>query len=1177
MQTKSVLNLSVKCVLWCFFLLIAGASYSQAPVTFNYTGSVQTYTVPPCVTQLNIVAAGGKGGGFNGANGATVSGVLNVTPGQVLQIYVGGQGSCPAAGWNGGGSGGFASGSYSGCGGGGASDVRIAPYTLNNRVIVAGAGGGTGGGNENVGGGSGGCAIGAAGLSSFGSGATGGSQFSGGMGGAPWISSGNYGGSGSLGNGGNGANDPCYNVAPGGGGGGGYYGGGGGGSDCFASTPFGGGGGSGGSSLTPAGGSCVQGNNTGNGYVTITPNFTGLDLTITPTSATICVGESVTITANGAVNYTWSPAEGLNTTNGPTVIASPTATQTYTVLADDGGNCSDEISVTITVLPEPVVSVTPDAPEICEGESVMLTASGATSYVWSPATGLSNTTGASVTATLSADQTYTVTGTTGNCTAETTVSVSILDPVELNFTPENPELCPGGSTNITVSGADNYTWTPATGLNTTTGPTVVASPTATTTYTVTGTAVGACPGIIEVTATILPVPEVDAGNDLEICADGSINLNGSSNDAVSYSWTPIASLSDPLIANPVASPLTTTTYTLEVTDVNGCTNTDNMTVNVIDDSYEINVDVSLCDGENHTLPDGTTVSETGIYNNLFTTALGCDSLVITNVVVHPLYNLDQTAELCEGETFTLPDGVSVTTSGNYTANLLSAAGCDSIINYSVTFNPVFEAFFEPIICESQTHVMPDGTTATTAGTYTFNFTTVEGCDSIIHVDLTVLETEIIPQDITTCDNESHTLPDGTVVNAPGYYEVVISSGSTCDQLYQITINHLPTYNTAVDIAICQGESYTLPNGTSINSGGTYPLTLSSVDGCDSIVNFNLSILPVYNTSQTVNICSGETYTLPDGTDTGTAGTYPVTFNSVSGCDSTVTTNVIVRPVYDHHFVWNVCSGNNPLDPFGNPVTSDLSFELEYTSVFGCDSIVQIDIFLHDSYSDTTEVTICQGEKYVTSGGQIITTPGWHSDIFTNSGGCDSLKIYQVTVNPAPLPYFTPSIRNAGIYDGPVQFFNESTFTDSISWDFGVHGIRLEDQPIIDFDTNAGVYPICLTAWNDYGCTAQYCLNYEVLELFTVYIPSAFSPNGDGLNDLFWVQGMDIDPDRFRLQIFNRYGEVIFEATNPEDKWDGSTPGNTHYVEDEVYVYRVEVSSLSMTDSRVITGKVVTVR
>ena len=173
-------------------LLVAYNGYSQS-VTFNYTGAMQTWTVPPCVTSINVIAAGAKGGGGGGGNGARITATLAVTPGQVLNIFVGGQGNCGnnSGGWNGGATGWAsnpANATYNSCGGGGASDIRIGGTALANRVIVAGGGGGKGGGSTTTtGGGAANCTNGAAGTNSFGTGGGGGTQTAGGTAGTPWA------------------------------------------------------------------------------------------------------------------------------------------------------------------------------------------------------------------------------------------------------------------------------------------------------------------------------------------------------------------------------------------------------------------------------------------------------------------------------------------------------------------------------------------------------------------------------------------------------------------------------------------------------------------------------------------------------------------------------------------------------------------------------------------------------------------------------------------------------------------------------------------------------------------------------------------------------------------------------------------------------------------------------
>jgi gliding motility-associated-like protein len=434
--------------------------------TFNFTGQMQEWIVPPCVYEVCAEVRGAKGGGTNGGNGATINACFPVEPGQILYLYVGGMGTQGAAsgGWNGGGTGqastGFGQGAW---GGGGASDIRIGGTALANRVIVAGGGGGRSGGSSPVCGGAANCVNGAAGCNTFGFGGGGGTQVAGGAGGTPWAGVPPGGSVGTLGVGGQGG---FWQDASGGGGGGGFYGGGGGGNDGCCSGANGGGGGGGGSSLMPAGGTCLAANNNTNGQIilTWTGGGGGGQMTISSTGP-YCAGEAIQLNAslNTASFYNWFGPNGFTSNiQNPQIpgnIVNSSFSGEYFLHYENGG-CEDTLSVVVTVYDSVLPSFT-QAASFCQDAVVPNLPVNANnnlpgtatpvSGIWSPAINNQATT------------TYLFTPSVGSCATTTSMTIEIIPNIVPQFTQLGP-FCIGDQVDpIPTTSLDNIpgTWSPA--------------------------------------------------------------------------------------------------------------------------------------------------------------------------------------------------------------------------------------------------------------------------------------------------------------------------------------------------------------------------------------------------------------------------------------------------------------------------------------------------------------------------------------------------------------------------------------------------------------------------------------------------------------------------------------------------------------------------------------------
>lgn len=220
-------------------------------------------------------------------------------------------------------------------------------------------------------------------------------------------------------------------------------------------------------------------------------------VTATAASYALCNSVATALTASGTAGnaYSWSPAAGLNVTNGASVDATISSNTIYTVTATGTNSCVQTDTVTLTVKSLPAVTANASVYAICSGSSTNLSATGTggNSYIWTPDTALSSNTGSPVIATITSGIIYTVTATgTNGCINTDTVTLTAKPLPAVSATSSDYELCAGSSTILSANGADTYTWLPNTDLNINTGPSVTSTPLSTFIYTVTGSATNGC-------------------------------------------------------------------------------------------------------------------------------------------------------------------------------------------------------------------------------------------------------------------------------------------------------------------------------------------------------------------------------------------------------------------------------------------------------------------------------------------------------------------------------------------------------------------------------------------------------------------------------------------------------------------------------------------------------------
>ncbi len=289
----------------------------------------------------------------------------------------------------------------------------------------------------------------------------------------------------------------------------------------------------------------------------------------------VCEGSGAQLAASGALTYSWLPAAGLSNAAIANPIATVSGTTQFVVKGISAFGCSALDSVIINIKPNPVITTNPDT-AFCKGASVQLTATGGTTYSWSPATGLNNTGIFNPVAAPAGTTKYIVTGTGINgCKKSDTVTVTV-NPLPLVKTIADIAICLGNSLPVATSGAASYSWSPAAGVSNTTISNPVITPTDTAQYIVKGASLAGCIAFDTLNIFTRQLPVVKAGNDTIICASTTIQLLGSG--GLTYSWSPSASLNNAAINNPIATPADTTEYIVKGTDAFGCSSNDSVTV-----------------------------------------------------------------------------------------------------------------------------------------------------------------------------------------------------------------------------------------------------------------------------------------------------------------------------------------------------------------------------------------------------------------------------------------------------------------------------------------------------------------------------------------------------------------------------------------------------------------------
>ena len=666
----------------------------------------------------------------------------------------------------------------------------------------------------------------------------------------------------------------------------------------------------------------------------------------------------------------------------------------------------------------------------------------------------------------------------------------------------------------------------------------------------------------------------------------------------------------------------------------------------------IMVSETICKGDTYIFKD-IVETESGEYSTTINSPDGCDTTYVVTLSVNEIEPTPESRVICAGGDVEYENEV-YDEPGEYVVTLSGAGGCDSLINLSITEEQLETHIMAESICKGK--VFDNGyITADEAGTYEY-ISELGNCDSLIVIELEVF-TETITEEVSMCKGDppfefedikadetgiyttvvtepgecdilyeffltvldpssfsttrtlcegEEIIVDGTVITIGGSYDYVIPNKVGCDST--ITVEVLESAPQSINISdeICQGDIYFF-NGEEITDEGEYTANLESESGCDSIVILDLAFRSEVEVFYEETICEGETYILHD-LEVDEQGIYSTMVSMATGCDSLVSLDLKVIPRTFADVTYTMCPGDTYI--LHDLTTNEAGqFTARTTNVEGCDSIINVELFI--STIDTTEIDaeICEGETYFYNGMELF-EEGVQETMQVSSLGCDSLVLFNLRVNPLQesiqevllcpgeiFSYADIVTSESGVFQ--TRFSNaegcDSLVTINVEVEELEGELLLEEEVEVDLGESIDISPdyvsddfnmfewidengsvistsedligmsptedtyVDLMVTNENGCSLRQRINIFVDDEIKIYIPNIITPDEQGLNNAFTI-GADASVIGIQdIVIYDRWGELMYQGYHEGNLssylgWDGTFKGKK--VVQGVYTYMV---------------------
>jgi len=463
------------------------------------------------------------------------------------------------------------------------------------------------------------------------------------------------------------------------------------------------------------------------------------------------------------------------------------------------------------------------------------------------------------------------------------------------------------------------------------------------------------------------------------------------------------------------------------------------------------IDTTICPGNPIQLANKI-YSYAGIYFDTLKNQIGCDSILEIKVDTFPKYLQTIKVERCSNTAFEF-DGRSLDSTGVYTFSYSSLNGCDStiLVDLLVHKNEYNEFNFE--ICDGE-YVQVANKIYDQAGLFYDTLSNVLGCDSVLEINILQRNLHQLNLDSTICDG-SFVVVGSNSYSSTGLYTDSLKTIYSCDSVIHLNLWVNKVDKTILDSNICEGE-FVEVFGINYNTTENYTLKGLNQYACDSIVNLNLKKHPNNVIKIDTVICEGSYIDVLGQRYTITTDLILHTKNQYN-CDSSILLNLLVNPVDDFSIKEVICEGswvsigNQKFDKTG-------LYTIALKSSLNCDSTIRLDLKANPNSSFRLDTTICYQQE-LNYGNKIFTQTGNYNFLDKNQFDCDSTTDIKLLVNSEI--YSIDSIRQLNCENdqngeiipnifggqGPYTYrWNTGSHADALKeLSFGKYSLRITDQ------------------------------------------------------------------------------------------------------------------------------------